>query len=38
MDTVTWVQILDETAFISLSANILGNGINPTILPLAMDK
>ena len=38
MDTVTQIQIMDEAIFISHSANIIGKGINPTILPLAMGK
>ena len=38
MDTVTWVQILDETGSISHSTNTLGKGINPIILPPAMGK
>ena len=32
------VQIMDETVCISHCANILGNGMNPTILPPAMIK
>ena len=31
-------QILDETECISHSTNTLGKGMNPIILPLAMDK
>ena len=38
MDTVTPVQILDETDCISHSTNTLGKGMNPVILPLAMGK
>ena len=38
MDTVTRVQILDETDCISHSTNTLGNGMNPIILPPAMGK
>ena len=38
MDTVTRVQILDETECISHSTNILGKGMNPIILPPAMGK
>ena len=38
MDTVTWVQILDEAVYISKSANTFGKGMNPIILPPAMDK
>ena len=38
MDTGTRVQILDETVYISDSANALGKGINPIILPLALSK
>ena len=38
MDMTTWVQILDETDCISHSANTLGKGMNPIILPPAMDK
>ena len=33
MDTVTQVQILDEIVCISHSANTLGKGMPPTILP-----
>ena len=33
MDTVTRVQILDETDCISHSTNTLGKGMNPVILP-----
>ena len=36
MDTVTRVQILDETDCISHSTNTLGKGMNPIILPPAM--
>ena len=36
MDTATRVQILDETVYISDSANALGKGINPIILPSAL--
>ena len=38
MDTATQVQILDETDCISHSTNTLGKGMNPIILPSAMDK
>ena len=38
MDTVTRVQILDETYFISHSTNTLGKGMNPIILPPEMGK
>ena len=38
MDTATQVQILDETDCISHSSNTLGKGMNPIILPPAMDK
>ena len=38
MDMVTRVQILDEVAYISQSANSLRKGMNPTILPPAMGK
>ena len=38
MDTVTRVQILDETDGISLSTNTLGKGTNPIILPPAINK
>ena len=38
METVTWVQILDETDCISYSTNTLGKGINSIILPLAMGE
>ena len=32
MDLVTWVQILDETVYVSFRANVLGKGMNPSIL------
>ena len=38
MDTVTRVQILDETECISHSTNTLGKGMNPIILPPAKGK
>ena len=38
VDTATRVQILDETDCISRSTNTLAKGINPIILPPAMDK
>ena len=38
MDKATQVQILDETIWISESANILGKGIHPIIFFQAMDK
>ena len=38
MDTVTQVQILDETVCISHRSNTLGKGMNPIILPPAMGK
>ena len=38
MNTVTQVQILDETDCISYSTNTLGKGMNPIILPPAMGK
>ena len=38
VDTVIWVQILDEPLCISHSANTLRKGMIPTILPPAMDK
>ena len=38
MDTVTRVQILDETDCISHCTNNLGKGMNPIILPPAMGK
>ena len=34
----TSVEILDETVCISYSANKLGKGMNPIILPLATGK
>ena len=37
MDTAIRVQILDEADFISYSTS-LGKGMNPIILPPAMDK
>ena len=38
MNTATGVQILDETDCISHSTNTLGRGMNPLILPLAIEK
>ena len=38
MDTVTRVQILDETDCISHSTYTLGKGIGPIILPPAIGK
>ena len=38
MNTVTRVQILDETHCISHTTNNLGKGMNPIILPPAMGK
>ena len=38
MDTVTRVQILDETDCISHSTNTLGKGMNQNILSPAMGK
>ena len=38
MDTVTRVQIRDETDCISHCTNTLGKGMNPIILPPAMGK
>ena len=38
MYTARWVQFLDETDCISHSTNTLGKGMNPIILPPAMDK
>ena len=38
MDTATRVQILDQTDWISHSANTLRKGMNPIILPPAMGK
>ena len=38
MDVPNCVQILDEAVYISNGANILGKGVNPTILSSAMDK
>ena len=38
MDTVTRVQILDETDCISHSTNTFGKGMNPIILPPDMGK
>ena len=38
MNTATQVQILDATVCISHRADTLGKGMNPIILPLAMDK
>ena len=38
MDTATRVQILDETDCILHRTNTLGKGMNPIILPPAMDK
>ena len=38
MNTVTGVQMLDETDCISHSTNTLEKGMNPIILPPAMGK
>ena len=38
MDIVAWIQILDETFYISYGTNILRKGMYPTILPQAMSK
>ena len=38
MDTVTRVQILDDTDCISHCTNTLGKGMNPTVLPPAMGR
>ena len=38
MDTATRVQILDKTAYILHSANILEKGMNSTILPSVTGK
>ena len=38
MDSVTWVQTLDEAVCISYIANAPVKSMNPVILSLAMDK
>ena len=38
MNTVTKVQILDKTVYMSYRANTLGKGMNSVILLLAMGK
>ena len=38
MEMTTGVQILDKTVCISHNANTLGKGMNPIILPPAIDK
>ena len=38
MDTVTRVQIRDESVYILHSANTLGKDMNTIILPSAIDK
>ena len=38
MESVTQVQILEEIVCISLCANALWKGMNPSVLPLAMGK
>ena len=38
MNMANQVQILDETVSISHRVDNFGKGMNPTILPLAMDK
>ena len=38
MDTVTGIQILDETVSISLSANNFGKGMKPIIHPIIQVK
>ena len=38
MDSVNWIQFLDEAGCVSYGANNLGKGMNPTILPPAQGK
>ena len=38
MDIATQVQILDMVVGISLHANTLGKGMNPSVFPPAMSK
>ena len=38
INLAAWVQILDEAVCISHSTNTFSKGMNPTILPPAMDK
>ena len=38
MDKVTQVQILDKSVYILFSANTIGKGMNPIILPPGMGK
>ena len=38
MDTVTQIQILDNTVYIAHDAFTFGKGMNPIIHPPAMDK
>ena len=38
MDTVTWVQIRNEAVYISYWVNTLGEGMNPIIPLLPIDK
>ena len=38
MDTLIWVQILDEVVYNAHSANTLGKGMYPSILPPAVIK
>ena len=38
MDTVTQVQILDKADCILHHTNTFGKGMNPIVLPPAMDK
>ena len=38
MKSATWVQILDESVYISLGANALGKSMNPSLLTPDMSK
>ena len=38
MDTLSQIQLLEKAVYISQSANTFGKGINPSILPPAMDN
>ena len=38
MDIANPIQILDEVVYILHGINTLGNAINPTLLPSAVDK
>ena len=38
MESVIWVQILDDTVCVSICANALEKAMNPSVFPPAMGK